>query len=76
MARQLIALTAIPENLGSVPSIHMTTHKWLQFQGTRHLYINIHAGKTSVNINKFTKVTKGKKLLGLVGLFVWPCLVL
>jgi hypothetical protein len=57
MAQWLGALAALPEDLSSVPSTHMTAHNHLQlqFQGIQHPYSDKHAGKSQHTVKNTNK---------------------
>ena len=53
MGQQLRALAALPEKLGSSPTIHMAAYNYLQlqFKGIRYRHTNAHKIKLNL-INK------------------------
>ena len=61
VAQWLRALTALPKDQSSIPSIHMTAHNCLkfQFQGIQHPHTDIHAGKTPGHAKKKKKIGDG-----------------
>jgi hypothetical protein len=61
MVGQLRALTALSENPGLIPSIHMAAHNCLkiQFYMIRYPRTGIHAGKTIMNMKQALQKKSG-----------------